>query len=245
MGLDIILALFILASAVRGWLRGFVIQAIRLAGLVGCVYAASPVRDAAKPYVSGYFPSIRPEVFDRLLWWTAAVLTYVVTVGLATLAVKMKRKRPFGETEQNRGDQFGGFLLGAIKGTLIASFLVSGLQTYVVPRIGGVDWADEQAKTSYALKWDAQYHPAEKIWGSPPVRHFVAEIKRMGMPAKANTTPEAPLGEERPAEEAVQAAKADSPPKLELELPRIPAVDPSSPDFTRDFDEVFEQLMPK
>ena len=245
MGLDIILALFILAAGVRGWLRGFVIQAIRLAGLVGCIYAATPVRDAVRPYVAGYFPSLRPEMFERILWWSSAVVTYVVTVGLASIIVKMKRKRPFGETEENRGDQFGGFLLGGIKGALIAVFLVSCLQKYVVPRVTDVSWADEQAKSSYALKWDGQYHPAEKVWNSQPVQHFVAEVKRMGMPAKAGTAAENPAEDLKPAEDAMQAAKADSPPKLGLELPRMPTVDPGSANFTREFDRLFEEFVPK
>src|SRR5579871_7036479 len=119
MGLDILLALFILAAAVRGWFRGFVIQAIRLAGLVGSVYAAAPIRDAARPYVGPYLPTMRPELLDRLLWWTGGIACYVVTVGLASLAVKMARRRPFGETEPSRTDQFAGFLLGGIKGTIL------------------------------------------------------------------------------------------------------------------------------
>ncbi len=116
MGLDIVLALIILGAGVRGWFRGFVLQAIRLGGLIGAVYSAAPLRDAARPYVNSYLPTIRPELLDRLLWWLAAILCYVVTVGLASLAVKMARRRPFGEVEQNRTDQFAGFLLGGIKG---------------------------------------------------------------------------------------------------------------------------------
>src|SRR4051812_14035103 len=98
MGLDIILGLFLLAAAIRGWFRGFLLQSIRLGGLVGSIYAASPIRDAARPYAVQYLPSIRPELLDRLLWWTGAIACYVVSVGLATLAVKMARRRPFGET---------------------------------------------------------------------------------------------------------------------------------------------------
>src|SRR3954447_21456464 len=43
MGLDLALAVIVLLSAVRGWLKGFVLQAIRLSGIVACVYAADPV----------------------------------------------------------------------------------------------------------------------------------------------------------------------------------------------------------
>jgi uncharacterized membrane protein required for colicin V production len=243
MGLDIILGLFIFAAAVRGWLRGFVIQAIRLAGLVGSVYAATPVRDYAKPYVETYFPSIRPEMFDRILWWTSAVLTYVVSVGLATLLVKMKRKRAFDESEQNRTDQFGGFLLGGIKGGLMATFIVAGLGKYVAPRVASVDWAAEQANTSYALKWDGQYHPAEKVWTSQPVQHFVGEVRRMGGPV----TPGAKAVEEtdKPESEGLQSAKAEGAPRLELELPKVPKLDPDSPDFSKEVDRILDQLAPK
>ena len=45
MGLDIALGLMILLGAIRGWFRGFVLQALQLGGLVGCVYAAGPIRD--------------------------------------------------------------------------------------------------------------------------------------------------------------------------------------------------------
>jgi uncharacterized membrane protein required for colicin V production len=241
MGLDIVLGLVILIAGVRGWLRGFMIQTIRLAGLVGCVYAAAPVRDLAKPYVATQFPTIRPELLDRILWWTSAVLVYVVAVGLASLIIKMQRRRPFGESEPNRTDQFAGFLLGGIKGALVVTFLVAGLQKYAVPRVKGIDWADEQASSSYALKWDGQYHPAERVWTLVPVQHFVGEVKRMGMPAKSSgdSPPTSPLEPE-----PVQAANAEGPHRLELELPKVPSIDPDAPDFTHQFDRIFDQLAP-
>src|SRR5580693_4907440 len=112
MGLDIALGIMVLLAAIRGWFRGFVLQSIRLGGLVGCVYAAAPVRDLVRPYVAEYLKSVKPELLDRLLWWSAAVIGYVLAVGLASLAVKMYRRRPFGEVEPNRTDQSAGFLLG-------------------------------------------------------------------------------------------------------------------------------------
>ena len=42
MGLDLALGGLVLISAIRGWLKGFLVQAIRLAGLVASVYAAGP-----------------------------------------------------------------------------------------------------------------------------------------------------------------------------------------------------------
>ena len=72
MGLDVALGVVILIAAIRGWLQGFVYQAIRIGGLVACVYLADPVRDQAKPHVLRYLPTIQPEVMDRILWWVAA-----------------------------------------------------------------------------------------------------------------------------------------------------------------------------
>ena len=56
MGLDLTLGVIILIAAFRGWFQGFVSQAVRIAGLVACVYLAEPVRDYAKPYVLPYLP---------------------------------------------------------------------------------------------------------------------------------------------------------------------------------------------
>jgi uncharacterized membrane protein required for colicin V production len=239
MGLDIALGLVILAAAVRGWFRGFVLQAIRLAGLVGCVYVAAPVRDFARPYVAEYLKSVKPELLDRLLWWTAAVLSYVLAVGLASLAVKMYRRRPFGEVEPNRSDQFAGFLLGSLKGALIASFLVAGVQKHALGWLKSVDWAQEQAKDSYALQWDGQYHPAEKLWNSQPVQHYVSQVKRMGLmmvPGRSQPDPASPEAK------ALQAAASDGPPRLEIGDLGINPLDPTSPDFTREFDRLLEQI---
>lgn len=43
MGLDLALGVIILIAAFRGWLQGFVSQALRIAGLIACVYLAEPV----------------------------------------------------------------------------------------------------------------------------------------------------------------------------------------------------------
>ena len=51
MGLDVALGIVILIAAIRGWLQGFVYQAVRLGGMIACVYLAAPVRDQAKPYI--------------------------------------------------------------------------------------------------------------------------------------------------------------------------------------------------
>lgn len=241
MGLDIILGLVILMAAVRGWFRGFVIQAIRLAGLVGSVYSAAPIRDATRSYAIKYLPSMRPDLLDRLLWWASAVVCYVVVVGLASLAVKMARRRPFGEVEPNRTDQFAGFLLGGVKGAVAVCFLAAALQRHAVERVKGIDWAEGQAKDSYALMWEAQYHPADRVWTSAPVQHFVAEIRRKGTLAPDGPAP----ASGPPLEKPVQAAANSTPPRLDLPNLPIPGLDPSSPEFTREFDRALEALGPR
>ena len=195
------------------------LQSIRLAGLVGSVYAAAPFRDAARPYVAG--PTCRrcgPSCSTASSGGRRRSLCYVVTVGLASLAVKMARRRPFGEAEPNRTDQFAGFFLGGVKGAIVVAFLVAALQRHAVDRVKGIDWAEQQAKESYALQWDGQYHPADRIWTSVPVQHFVAEIRRKGLltPDEASSR----AAEKKP----VQAASAAAPPRLDLERPK-----PSTP----------------
>src|SRR3954464_3407468 len=106
MGLDLVLGAIVLVSAIRGWLKGFLLQAIRLSGLVACVYLADPVRDLAKPYVLPHLPSVRPELVDRLLWWSAGAISYVALVGFATFVHKLSRRQTFGIAEPNRNDQY-------------------------------------------------------------------------------------------------------------------------------------------
>src|SRR3954463_9792995 len=187
MGLDLALGAIVLLSAIRGWLKGFLLQAIRLSGLVACVYVADPVRNLVKPYVGPHLPSIRPELMDRLLWWSSAALSYVLMVGVATLIVKLMRRQAFGESEPRRNDQFAGFVMGAAKGMVAAMFLASGVEKYALERVQGIAWAEEQGRTSKALKWNATYRPAAKIWESTPVKHFVEHVQRRGL-----TSPSSP-----------------------------------------------------
>jgi uncharacterized membrane protein required for colicin V production len=189
MGLDLVLGGLVLVTAIRGWLKGFVLQAIRLAGLVACVYLADPVRDQARPYVLVYVPKIRPDLVDRLLWWSSAVASYVVLVGLVTLAVKLYRPQPIRLAEPNRNDQFAGFLLGGVKGALIALFLVAGLQKYALERIKALPWADEQARASWVLQWNERYQPAARIWASRPVQQFVSRVQRRGLMSPSDVSP--------------------------------------------------------
>ena len=73
MGLDIALGILVLLGGIRGWFKGFALQVVQLVALIGCVYAASPLRDLSRPYARDYLPGIQPEVLDKLLWWSAAV----------------------------------------------------------------------------------------------------------------------------------------------------------------------------
>jgi uncharacterized membrane protein required for colicin V production len=187
MGLDLALGGLVLITAIRGWLKGFLIQAIRLGGLVAAVYVAAPVRDETKPYVLDYLPSIRADLVDRMLWWASAVVSYFVMVGVASLAVSMSRRKTFGIAEPNRGDQFAGLGLGLIKGLVVASFVVAGLQKYAQPQIAQLAWIQEQTKESYAWEWNEQYHPAARIWSAVPVQHFVGQIRKMGLNPSGET----------------------------------------------------------
>ena len=227
MGLDLALGGLVLLAAIRGWLKGFLVQSIRLGGLVGSVYAAGPIRDQVKPYLAGQFPSMRPELLDRLLWWTSGVGAYFALVGVASLIVAVSRRQTFGMAEPNRGDQFAGFGLGVIKGLLLAAFVVAGLHRYAEPQIAQIAWAVEQKKESYAWQWNERYHPAARVWAAPPVQNFVHHIQKMGL----MTTPGlAPARPDPSAETAVQTASrapkltipVDRPDATPMDDPRLP-----------------------
>ncbi len=227
MGLDLALGCLVLLNAVRGWLRGFLIQATQLCGLVACVYVADPLRDLFKPEVAKYLPSIAPGLMDRLLWWSSAVVAYIVMVGVASLVIKMHRRQPFGEREPDRTDQFGGFLLGMAKGLLVAAFLTAGLEKYALGTIQGVDWAQKQAETSTVLRWNTDYRPVARIWAMPPVQHYVAHVRRMGLngPSPHSSDPK-PETEARA--EPDQVRTASRPPRL-----AVPQGDVNVPDVSR------------
>src|SRR6476469_3053070 len=146
MGLDLALGGLVLIAAVRGWMQGFLIQAIRLGGVVAAVYAAAPARDQAKPYVASYLPTIQPSLMDRGLWWACAVVSYFLIVGVASLVVAVGRRPRFGLDEPNRGDQFAGFGLGVLKGLVMTSFLVAGLTRYANWTFANISWAEQQTR---------------------------------------------------------------------------------------------------
>lgn len=201
MGLDLALVAIILISGIRGWLRGFVSQAVRIAGFVGCFYLADFARDQARPYVLDRLPKIEPALLDRLLWWVCAVVCYIVTVGLVTLAIKLSRRPDAsGSPGVRRDNQFAGFAFGLGKGALIAVFLAAGVHKYardVPPR---ADWVGAQLEGSLALEWTQRYRPAPRIWESPPVRRFVEHIQRNGLGQPATEPTGDPEADDEPTE---------------------------------------------
>ena len=152
-----------------------------------------------------YLPTIRPDLSDRLLWWIAAVASYFLIVGVASMIVAASRRNTFGLTEKNRRDQFAGFGLGVVKGLIIAAFAVAGIQEHGEPYLAKVDWAQDQTKRSVAWEWSEKYQPAWKIWTSQPVQLFVSHVQKNGLnpPVKG----EKPVKESaEPAEKPVQTA---------------------------------------
>lgn len=245
MGLDLALGGVVLLMAIRGWFKGFILQAIRLTGLVLCVYAANPVRDQLKPRVIGYLPTIRPDLIERGLWWASAVIAYVVLVGLTSLAVKLYRRQPYGLEEKRRGDQFVGSLLGAAKGVVTAAFLVAAFETYGLDHIKNLPpRAQEQVETSYAMRWNAQYRPVARVWASPPVQHFVRHVQEhgglSGPPEKSEKGEKAEKKPEPPASDPVQTASRA--PKLQWPAPAMPGspsinVDPEVADAIQEIQQ--------
>jgi uncharacterized membrane protein required for colicin V production len=256
MGLDIALGVVVLMAAVRGWLRGFLLQAIPLAALVGCVYAADPLRDLARGSAHEYFPGIRPELLDRLLWWSAAVLTFFISSGVVTAIVRLHRKRPAAEFETRYADQGGGFLLGAAKGVLVAAFLTAGMVTYVPTYVQSGGWIQRQLTTSRAVALNAQYRPAQQVWASPPVRTLVARVRSRGLWSDGDT----PGGE--PGEKSERSSVVDEvapvvaePVKAAMRTPslRVPPaepkpkleLDPKATDFLDQFDAALRRELPR
>ncbi len=217
MGFDLALGAIIVMAAIRGWVQGFVSQTVRIGSLIACVYLADLVRERAKPFVIPYLSSIEPDIVDRLMWWVSAVVTYVVLVGFITLIIKMTRRPEVpGIPQTTRNDQYAGFLLGALKGLLIAAFATAGVQKYASEQIKMVAWADDQVKASWAMKWNDEFQPAARIWASRPVRHFVTCVRRMGI-QNPSARSGSPTSQEPDVQPAVRTAHRD--PALSLPSP--------------------------
>lgn len=185
MGMDIILGLMVLIAALRGWFRGFFAQAIRIGALIGGIYVAGPLRDLARPIVAARLTSMTPELLDRLLWWVAAVVAFVVLTGVATGILTASRRRIASASgaagPSHRGDQSAGALLGATKGAIVVSFLVAAIQPYTPEYVSSGGWVGEQVETSYVLAWSARYEPARRLWDAEPVQALVAHVREMGL----------------------------------------------------------------
>ena len=222
MGLDVALGVIILIAAFRGWFKGFVSQAVRIAGFVACFYLADPVREQVRPYILGKMPAIEAGLLDRILWWVAAVISYIVLVGLTTLAIQLTRTPPApGMPRSRRDDQFGGFLVGSAKGLLVTAFLAAAVEKYGTEIARSIPWAERQTTGSYALKWTAQYQPAPRIWAAPPVRRFVEHIQRNGLKGQMEAE-----GERRVARQnSVDDETATRLPRLDLPSPEAPFPD--------------------
>jgi uncharacterized membrane protein required for colicin V production len=192
---DLALGGLVLMAAFRGWLKGFVVQAIRIGGLLAAVFVAVPVRDGIKPYAIAYLPTIRPDLVDRLFWWASAIVSYFVIVGVASLIVATSRRQQFGFNELDRNDQFAGFGLGLVKGVLVAAFLVAAIHKYAQGYLEKIPYAVDQTKESMAWYWNERYHPAARVWATTPVQQLVNHIQRMGCnkPSEATEQPSNPV----------------------------------------------------
>lgn len=233
MGLDLALGAVVLIAAIRGWLRGFVSQAIRITGFVACFYVAGPARDQARPHVLARLPKVDPALMDRILWWASAAAAYVVLVGAATIVVKLAhRPSADGEPSARRDNQFAGFLLGAGKGVVVAIFLLAGFEKYAGDLRGKIGWVDEMAVDSRTLEWNREYEPAPRIWASMPVRRFVEHIRRNGL-GKPTEIPEPPPADDQVAEARDHASRRPTP---RLELTDPPAAADFAPDVVADLE---------
>lgn len=258
MGVDITLGLVVLIAAIRGYMKGFVLQAIRLGSLAGGIYAAGPIRDYARPYIHPNFPTIAPELLDRLVWWAGSVVSYLAMNGLATWLYQSSKKRPLGEPEPDRADQGAGFVLGAAKGVLVASALALVIDQYALGHLKNIAWLEDQSRDSKALVWSREYQPAQKVWESPPVQTLVQHVRENGLMAapfgfgtrgetlKTKAEEPAPPPADRQA-----SAPAEPPLRLpqppSLAIPTGPKPEPGSADFLRDFDRALERegVLPK
>ena len=237
MGLDLALGVIILIAALRGWFKGFMSQAVRIAGFIACFYLADPLRELVRPYILGKMPAIDAGLLDRILWWIAVVISYIVLVGLTTLAIQLTRTPPPpGAPRSRRDDQFGGLLLGTAKGLLVVAFLAAAIEKYGTEIARNVAWAERQITGSYALKWTAQYQPATRIWAAPPVRSFVEHIHRNGLKGQIETEAEKQVARQI----SVDAEAPGRLPRLDLTPAEAPLPDASPQALDLDPDLVNE-----
>lgn len=245
MGLDVALGVIVALGALRGWFRGFTSQAVRLVGLVACVYLASPVREQARPYILARMPAIDAGLMDRIIWWVAAIVSYIVLVGLLTLAIQLMRSPPNPEGRNGRGgDRLGGLLLGAAKSAVAAAFVAAGVHTYGEKLAQQIPWAGRQIEGSHALVWTVQYRPVPRVWSTAPVQNFVQQIQRNGLKPSAETPSDKQLAERVAAEpEASNRTPRLGLPPAELPPPEAwPDDSVLGEDFARDLERIKQEL---
>jgi len=236
MGLDVALGAVVLIAGVRGYLKGFVPQAIGLLALVSSIYLADPIRDFARPHAVDYLPAIRPELLDKLLWWCSALAAFLTTAGLGKWLLKAYRRRPYGEPEPNRGDQGAGFVLRAAKGAIVVAFLTAAMGRHSAEYLQAGGYAEQQVETSKAVMLEERFKPADRIWASPPVQSLVARVRSRGLWTDPEEKP-------MPAVEPSPVRTAERPKALALPSPP-PAprpLDPNAPDFLPRLDDAFRK----
>ena len=220
MGLDLVLGAMVLLAAVRGWFKGFTSQAVRLGSFVACFYLASPVREEIRPYIAPKLSAMDPALLDRILWWVSVVIAYILMLAFLSLSIRLMATPPEpGEPKIRKPDRFGGLLLGAAKGLLVAAFLGAAVLKFGADLGKHFPWVERQTQGSFALKWTERYQPVPRIWATPPVRRFVEHIQRNGLGQSA---------EDEPAKEVAGRTSVDSdpsslPPRLDLPLAEAPA----------------------
>ena len=220
MGLDVVLGVIVLLAALRGWFRGFTSQAVGIASFIVCFYLAGPVREEIRPYVIPNLPLVAPWLLDCIFWWVSAVIAYIVTRAVLSLAVRLMRTPPEpGEPMPWREDRIGGMFLGVGKGLIVAALLSALVLKFDEDLARHASWAQRQTKGSFALKWSQQYRPVPRIWAAPPVRHFVEHIQRNGMGQKTETEPAKEVAERTP----VDAQASGVSPRLDLPAAEGPA----------------------
>jgi uncharacterized membrane protein required for colicin V production len=245
MGLDLALGAIVAVGALRGWFRGFTSQVVRLIGLVACVYVADPAREQARPYIIAKMPAIDPGLMDRILWWVAAVLSYIVLVGLITLAIQLMRTPPASDKiSSRREDRTGGLVLGAAKALLIAAFLAAGVAKYGADLTRNIPWAERQTTGSYALAWTDKYQPVPRLWATPVVRNFVGQIQRNGLKRSSETKPEKQLAERDDTDSAAsnRPPRLDRPPPESLSPEAWASDSDLSEEVVRDLEKIKQEL---
>jgi membrane protein required for colicin V production len=122
---DIIIIVATLASAVFGWFRGIVKEAISIATLVVAIWAAMRLGPYAAEWLGGTIDSIDSIDSTDLQLWAGRFLVFVLilTAGALTGWVVSKIVHLSGLSGMDRG--FGG-LFGLVRSVLLVGVLVLG-----------------------------------------------------------------------------------------------------------------------